>query len=910
MRYLHQTVSLIALLTASAAAPAFAQDAGEPEGVATPKNDSATEQEIIVTGIRRSLEDAANIKRAAPNLVEAISAEDIGKFPDRNLAESLQRVTGVQITRNKGEGSGVSVRGLSENFTRTLYNGRVLTSPNGTRGFSFTSMPTDFVSTVEVSKTPTADMIDGGLSATVNVKINRPADVGKNIVTVVAEGLYETNPKKVTPHVSAFVNRVFGDGSFGVNLGVNYEKRKVIQAGFTGYGIEQRKENATGGYDYNLDGTRSDTAYGFDHATTFVSDEGDFERKAVVGGVQWKPADNVNLYADGLATWFTDGFNRFEHQLRWTNIGGPTGAVRGSTVSENNLLTFLDADGVDHQSNNLDWVTKDRTLNFAVGGDATFDRLTVSGEATYGRSVRNVSDRNSFAPISRASASYDIGGDLGGVPEIAYTRGYDPLDPSTFYFRSFSAIRGQKTTETNKSGRLDLKYDFDVGFIRSIKVGGYYGEDEIEFGARPRYFVSPQVLSEIYGTPYLSGVEGGAISAADLLKVVDYSRFIGDGLGVFLVPDYSKLFANVSLDDVLARGTLTIDRTNQFTVGEKVLAGYARADFATADDRLSGNIGLRYVRTRVTSDGFGADIANAELQNDSITLIVPDSGPIAFRNSYSNWLPSFNMRFNATENLIVRMGLARAMTRPDLNRLSPSVAINANVRTITTQNPFLKPYLADQADLSLEYYFGRTGLLSAAVFYKDVKNFIVDTTSVETRTIKSTLTGTVTLDFRTFRPDNGEGGKIKGIELNAQVPLDMLPSPFDGFGVTSNLTLLDVSDVATVADGPKVPIPGVSKRSYNLGAYYEKAGFGIRANYSYRSAAVNSVAGTFGDGDRQKPYGQLDISANYDVSEFLSLTFNASNVTGATLKRETLQGVLLSEYDFGRRFTAGARVKF
>ncbi|WIW90417.1 TonB-dependent receptor (plasmid) [Sphingobium sp. V4] len=908
MQYFSATVSLLAVI-ASAGYPAFAQQAAQDEATVTPA-DQTQNQEIVVTGIRRSLEVAANIKRAAPNLVEAISAEDIGKFPDRNLAESLQRVTGVQITRNKGEGSGVSVRGLSENFTRTLYNGRVLTSPNGTRGFSFTSMPTDFVSTVEVSKTPTADMIDGGLSATIDVKINRPADVGKNIVTVVAEGLYETNPKKLTPHVSAFVNRVFGDGSFGVNLGVNYEKRKVIQAGFTGYGIEQRKENAANGRDYNVDGIISDTAYGFDHATTFVSDEGDFERKAIVGGLQWKPADNVNLYADGLATWFTDGFNRFEHQLRWTNIGGPNAAVRDSTVGENNLLTFLDADGVDHQSNNLRWVNKDRTINLAAGGDATFDRLTVSGEATYGRSVRNLSDFNSFAPISRASASYDLGDDFGAVPDIQYTRGYDPYDPSTFYLRSFSATRGRKNYETNKSARLDLKYDFDTSFIRSIKIGGYFGDDKIEFGERPRYFVSPQMLAQIYGTPYLPGVEGGAISAANLMKEVDYSRFVGEGLGRFLVPDYDKLFADASLDDIFARGTVTIDRTNQFIVREKVLAGYARADFATADDRISGNVGLRYVRTRLTSDGFGADIANAELQNDSITLIVPDSGPISFRNAYSNWLPSFNMRWSATDKLIVRMGIARAMTRPDLNRLSPSVAINANVRTITTQNPFLKPYLADQADLSLEYYFGRTGLLSAAVFYKDVKNFIVDTTSTETRTIKSTLTGTVTLDFRTFRPDNGAGGKIKGIELNAQLPLDMLPAPFDGFGVTSNLTLLDVSDVETVAGGPKVPIPGVSKRSYNLGAYYEKSGFGIRANYSYRSAAINSTIGTFGDGDRQNPYGQLDISANYDVSQNLSLTFNASNVTGATLKRETLQGVLLSEYDFGRRFTAGARIKF
>ncbi|WP_212592665.1 TonB-dependent receptor [Sphingomonas insulae] len=899
------------MAVAGAAAPAFAQDsaAQAPTPVAT-AGDEADSADIVVTGIRRSLQEAIAIKRDAPNLVEAISAEDIGKFPDRNLAESLQRVTGVQITRNKGEGSGVSVRGLSENFTRTLYNGRVLTSPSGTRGFSFTSMPTDFVSAVEVSKTPTADMIDGGISATINVRINRPVDVARNVVALSAEALYESNPEKLTPHVSAFVNRVFGDGTFGVNLGVNYERRKVIQAGFTGYGIEQRRENATGGFDYNRDGVRSDTTFGFDHATTFVSDEGDFERKAIVGGLQWKPSPDINLYADGLATWFTDGFNRFEHQLRWTNIGGPTGAVRGSTVGAGNLLTFLDADGVDHQTNNLNWTIADRTLNFAIGGEAKAGNLTVTGEGTYGRSVRTLSDRDSFVPISRASASYTLVDDLGAVPDIAYTRGYNSLDPSTYYFRSFSSFRGQKGYEMNKAVRLDAKYDFGDSFLRSVKIGGYAGEDEIEFGPRPQYTVGPQVLASVYGTPYLPGVEGGAISAAGLLKEVDYSRFIGDGLGKFLVADYSKLFANLNLEDVLARGTLVLNRTNQFTVDERVLAAYARADFASADDRLVGNIGLRYVRTRVSSDGFGADIANATLQNDSITLLVPDSGPIAFRNRYSNWLPSLNARYELADNLIVRVGLARAMTRPDLNRLSPTVTINANVRTITTQNPSLRPYLADQADLSLEYYYGRTGLLSAAVFYKDVKNFIVDTTSVETRTIRSTLTGTVTLDFRTSRPDNGAGGKVKGLELNAQVPLDMLPSPFDGLGVTSNVTLLNVSDVQTVAGGPRVPIPGVSKRSYNLGGYYEKNGFGIRANYSYRSAAVNSTTGTFGDGDRGEAYGQLDISANLDVTRNLALTFNASNVTHATLKRETLGGVLLSECDFGRRFTGGARVKF
>jgi TonB-dependent receptor len=888
--------------TAAESAPT-ARDDGE-----RPLDDVASGEDVVVSGIRRSLADALSTKRDAAAILDAVSAEDIGKFPDQNMAESLQRVPGVQITRNKGEGQGISVRGLGANFTRTFYNGRILPSPTGGRNFSFTSLSSDFVSRVEVQKTPTADLIDGGVAATVNVQLARPLDASRSHTALNIEGLYESNPEKLSPHASFYTSQKFADDRLGFNFGASYEKRNVLQGGYDAYGIETRAETPNSpAYDFNLDG-RYSGSYRFNHAIDTWVEDGSFERLSFVGGVQARPSDTLELHADAFYSQFTDDALRTQHALRYTNLGGPGAKIVATQIDADNLVSFFDADGVDHRGSFSDQNYRDRVLSVASGGKLQLGALTLSAEGTYSRSER-ISNVMNVNAISRASASYDMRGGYGEIPVISFNRGFDPLDPSVYRLLSIAGNLDAQTRDKNRDVRLDATYDVGNGFLRSLQAGGYLGRAKKTFES-VSYNVSSKIAAQVLGLPFDPTIEGGTAAAAPFLVPGDNSEYVGDVLGTYLVPDRDKLFGSKTLDDLLAVAPPVIQPSNNYSVREDVYALYARANFATADDTISGNVGLRYVKTDQQSSGAAPDLSQVILLQGDVSVLVPVATPVTVTNKYDNWLPSLNLRWSPSPRFAVRFAANRAMTRPDLGLLTPRTTISANVRTINSGNPFVKPYLADQADLSLEYYLGQTGILSAAVFYKDVKNFIVSTQTTETHTLIRELGGTTTLEFRRSQPNNGAGGTVKGIELAAQLPFTFLPGFFDGFGILSNLTLLDVSDVVVTQGGPRVPVTGVSKRSYTIGGYYEKYGFGVRASYTYRSGYVESQTSNFGDGSYYNPYGQLDISASYDLSKRLSMVVDAVNVTNEIQSTHNDVGVLRQTFDFGRRISAGVRYKF
>lgn len=880
----------------------------ETDAAVEATDEQATGGDIVVTGIRRSLADALTAKRDAPGIVDAISAEDIGKFPDQNLAESLQRVPGVQITRNKGEGQGISVRGMGANFTRTFFNGRILPSPTAGRNFGFTSLSSDFVSRVEVQKTPTADVIDGGIAATVNVQLARPLDAGRNRTALSVEGIYETNPDKFSPHVALYTSQVLADGKLGFNFGASYEKRKVLQGGYDAYGMEPRTETpGSPVYDFNLDGAYSGT-YKVNHVLDTWVEDGSFERISFVGGVQARPVENLELYADVFYSQFTDFAMRTQHSLGYTRLGGPGAKIIATQIDPGNVVSYFDADGVDHRGAFSRQENRDRVLSIALGQKLNLGALTITAEGTYSNSERLASVMNVNA-ISRASASYDMRGGYDKIPVVTYNRGFNPLDPSIYRLLSVAGALPSPTRDRNRDARIDASYTFDGGLLRSLKAGGYFGRATKSVESIS-YNVSSRIAADVLGLPFDPTIEGGTAAAGSFLVPGDNSKFVGDALGLYLVPDYDKLFANGSLADLLKVAPPLSQPSNNYKVREDVYAAYARADFGTADDSLTGNIGLRYIKTRQTSSGAAPDLAKVILLQGDVSVIVPSATPVTVHNNYDNWLPSLNLRWSPMQNFAVRFAANRAMTRPDLGLLTPRTTISANVRTINSGNPFVKPYLADQVDLSFEYYLGKTGILSAALFYKDVKNFIVSTQTTETHTLIRELGGTTTLEFRRSQPDNGANGTVKGLELSAQVPLTFLPGALDGLGVLANLTLLDASDVQIVQGGPKIPVTGVSDVSYTIGGYYEKYGFGLRASYTYRSGYVESQASYFGDGSYYDPYGQLDISASYDINDNASVVLEAVNVAKGVQSTHNDIGVLRQTFDFGRRFSLGARLKF
>ncbi|MET3665107.1 TonB-dependent receptor [Caulobacter sp. 1776] len=911
-----------ASLLALALIPGFGHAQTAAPGAAAPAQDAATVDEVIVTGFRQSLAQAATIKRTASVISDVISAEDIGKFPDQNLADSLQRITGVQITRTNGEGSKISVRGLSPDFTQTLYNGRVLTTPSGGRSFEFSTLASDFVSAVEVYKTPTADQLSGGLAATVNINTAKPLDLGRDRIAMSAEGLYEVKAKKVRPQVAVLVNHLFND-KFAINAGVNYQRRDFRSDTFRGFGFENGVEaTRTPKLDYNRDGDFNDTLR-FNHEAGTRIILGRTKRVTAIGGFQFEPTDHIEIYGDALYSKYETKLTQPINTLRFTSIICPTaqqgvapgGCIRDSALDAEGHVIYLDADGVDYRNTNTVSNTYNTLKSGATGFKLEFGRLKVDGEGSYSK-ARQLFDSWVPTVLGRASASYDFRQDPSTLPQISFNRGYNPLDPTNFRGIGLSGDYHRPINDRNWDTKLDLTFDAGQGFLRSIKGGARYSDRKQAFGTNQIKVTAAQ-LAGLLGLPVVSSVDGPSFDASSLMRRYTFDHFLNSYDGpvkypnTFLSADADLLFAKAPLSEILKVAPPVRALANEYAVGEKEASAYLRADFSTADDDLTGNVGLRYVHTDQESSGYAPDLTQIRFSLGSSTTTLPSVTPVSIKRKYHDLLPSLNVRYRLREDLVLRAAAAKVMSRPTLSTLSPSTTVNANTSFITINNPMVDPYRAKQLDVSVEYYFGHGGLLSAAVFYKDVQNFVVSTSRTENINVILTETGaTVPRSFTISQPDNGAGGKLKGAEVGVQAPLTFLPGPFDDFGVIANFTYISADDVATVQGGPALALPGVSKYSYNLVGYYENGRLSARLAYNFRSKFVNATASTFGDGSYAHSYGQLDFSAGYDLTKSISLTLDGQNLTDSARIDQNVYGYARGYENVGRRFTAGVRAKF
>ena len=911
------------ILAFAGSLPAMAQQSIPAEATTAPDGAAPAVEtapdDIVVTGIRRSLADATRTKRDLPVIADGISAEDIGKFPDQNLAESLQRITGVQITRSRGEGSSVNIRGLSSEFSRVQYNGRTV-GTGGSRSFDFQTLSAEFVAGVEVYKSPTADMLEGGLAGTVNVRSARPLDIGKSTVSVSVEGVHEQNSNRLTPRGAILANYVTNDDTFGLTLGAGYEKRRYLQVSGLGYGVETAGE-ASKRLDYNLDGDQNDT-FTFDHAYTARAVEGFRERLTLIGGFQAKPADWFEAYGDVLYAEFRDDGTRYEDQLRFTNINGArTGdpfGIRGSTITTDlnaslpansqGFVTVMDADGVDQR---VDAITE-RYKNTVGSGSVGFKlgngpaKLNVMGSYTTSALVENLFG---YGILARASAKISRPDGLSGMPRPEYTRGYTPAFGNFNYVSS--SVRENRASDENLDARADLTYEFADSPISAIKVGGYVGKRQI---VRTEYQASfsPADVSAVSGgrLPFLPDVEGsqGAINAAQFLTTKDFGGKIQYLTTPMVVADTSKFFSFAPLDGLLGRVPLTLQRGAGFDIIEKSKAVYLAADYSHG--ALSGNVGVRYVDTNVISSGFAPDLESVIVEPGGVFSSIGDAAPATFRSDYAYFLPSTNVKLNVSDRFALRIAVARVLGRPGLGQLAAGTSVNANVLSISSGNPALKPYLSDQADVSAEFYLPGGGILSAAAFYKRLSNFVISGQQLESHTVTFRGGGRETRTFRRTSPENSGTVRLKGIELGAQVPFTFLPAPMDGFGVGGSFTYIDAPKVVTTEGEMATPLEGVSKIAYTGSAYFEKSGFGIRASYTWRDAYTGGQPNYFGDNVTTRAYGQLDGSISYDITQQLSLNADVSNALNANAVVDNGFGLLRQRDNFGRRITAGARFKF
>ena len=840
--------------------------------------DKEISEEIVVQGVRGSLKRSLDLKRDAIGVVEGISAEDIGKFPDLNIADALQRIPGVTLERDfasNGEGRRINVRGLPSAFIQTTLNGITAASSatdgsNAVRAFDFDIFASELFSAATVSKTPTADISEGGLSATVNLQTPRALDYNERKFVISASTQFADldDGGGPDPRVALLFSDTFNDGKAGISFSAAYSDTAVrgdwtqgFRFGDTGGAF---LNNTLNGAD-RVAGTADDlTQADLDSLGTTVNGSAatleqlqdiasdtiapllprvgpnisERETLGVTLGFQFRPSEDVEFSTDLLYATFDDT------QYRGT-IDGLTGFGRRGVVP----LSLTVADGV-LSGATLDNITQ-RTESVEDAFENEFMHLTVEGKwnindrwnasAQFGYSTAESDElRRTYLFQNTGEFTYDL-----SVPESPQFFGanFDYLDPDDYVPGGFR-FRPRSREDEQTSVRFDLERVFDEGVLSSVKVGVRYADKEVsqQRGERRDFDTSALDFDDF------------ALSARELAP-----GFLG-GAAAGTPTDF-LLIDPVAGDAFLPRSlvsTVPVDPLSTWTVSEESTAFYLKTLWAPSWGSV--DLGVRIVRTE--GDSIGSQVSGG----------VPEA--VSFPSTYTNVLPNLNAKFNLDENVVLRFSANKAIARPTLGRLSPGTSIQPTTLSASAGNPELDPFEASQYDLSLEWYFAEEGLLAATFFYKDIASFI--TTGITQEVITGTnlvnddgenVSGST---FSVTRPINGEGGELTGLELSYQQPFGET-----GFGMLANTT---ISESEGEVLGQTSQLVGHSELTYNLLGYYDKDGVNVRLAYSFRSDYLETIRQ--GDEQRVDDRQQLDLSIGYDLNDSLTLTFDAINLNG------------------------------
>ena len=884
-------VSTLAL-SAAAASTAVAQTAAP----AAQQDDTAVE-EIVVTGTRASLRSAQAIKRDASQIVDSIVATDIGKLPDHNVAEALQRIPGIQIDRNYGEGSNIAIRGLTQ--VRTEINGRDSFTAGEGRSLSFEDVPSEVLAGVDVYKNPSAELIEGGIGGLVNLRTRMPFDFsGAKFSASVGGNRYDL-AKKSEPLASAMVSDRWDTkiGEIGVMYNLAYQKAAFRQDDVSIQPFYPRADIP--GYV----GQTVQVPYGAGVNIT----EGNRRRLGQSLAVQWRPTDKLELYSqinrsDYKFSWFDYS------QFAYTDINSPIQTVPGSTYKFDGNGQFLSGsfqnvpDDINTSYTNRHSITTD----YSFGGKwEASDRLTVTSDFQY---VKATTKSTRFIVITHTTAPV-LNMDISGKhPSITVSPSGYLTNPNNFQMSAF-LDHLENNSGDEKAWRGDVEYRVsDDGFLRSIKAGARYADRGATTRSTPyRYFYIGQPITNFAGqyevTPFDNFMRGKGTSYGPVL-----------GYSSDLVQNYDEALTKLGATSRVALSPNDINNQS-----EKTWAGYVVGKFAFDLGRfpVDGNVGVRVVDTKVATDGYLSFIPQV-LQADGVTYQqgAATYTPVNVASSYTKALPSLNLRVHLTDTLQWRIALSKALSRPTFDQLNPNLSIaqqnpaQAPVpQTGSSGNPNLKPLTADQFDTSLEWYFSPTSSLYASAFYKKVDGFIAN---VATDEVYFGQTYSIT------RPVNGDNGKIKGFEVGYTQFFDFLPGLWSGLGVQANYTYVDSkapSPGSTDTNGNSltVPLEGLSKNSYNIVGIYEKGPLSARLAYNWRSTWVVTTQGN-GTGNLpllNEPFGQLDGSINYNINDHLTASIEASNITDTM--RTTNYGITSRPHDYqynDRRIGVSLRLSY
>lgn len=882
-------------MVAAFAAPSFAQDAAPAED---------EEDAIVVSGFRASLENAVNEKKNNDQIVESVSAEDIGKLPDASIGESIARLPGVTSQRLNGRSNNISIRGFGPDFSQTVLNGREQTSTGDSRAVEFDQYPSEIVSQVVVYKSPTASLVGQGLVGTIDIRTVRPLDYGKSVLAIGARGTYadlgalNAGSKKYGYRANATFIDQFADDTIGIALSASYVDEPYQLQEFNAWG-------------YAGAGTAASPAV-IGGSKSYVTST-QLKRLGLNGTLQYQASDTVRMTLDGFYSNFEDDQSKrgIELPLGFGAFGttGPTGAA----VSDGFVTagTFNNVQGVVRND-----IFQRKADLYSFGYNAAYDGD--DGWKAFVDIGYSKTDRNELSIESYAGTGF--GQALGATDTISFTSGAsgtvfdptldysnpalirltDPLGWGGGVVPQVGYYNNRIIEDELKQYRVGVEKEVD-GFFSAIKFGMNYTD-------RQKSLTPDEFLVRLRG-----GALELAIPSDALLRPTNLGYL---GLGPIVSYDAR---------DLIADGTLVLDRNlspdipaKAYNVTEDLMTAYLQADIEQemGSGTLTGNIGVQAIHTDQGSSGtvFAGGVARS----------------VRASTSYWDILPSLNLSMRFDSDFVIRFAASRQIQRPRLDdmRVAVSYGISNNAADSPTGlapfidgnggNPQLRPYRANAFDLNFEKYFGQSGLISLQLFHKDIKSYIDRTRfpfdyagyPLPTGLPPATLIGRLESSFNTG------GGSMYGGELAVTLPFSNISEALDGFGVTGGVgyTKTKIKDAAGNVD----QIPGYSKWVANGTAYFEKWGFNARGSVRYRSSFLGDFTGFGGSPTRRTALAEMivDGQIGYDFQEGSALSGLSVYLQGQNLTDERFASVGASrsqviDYQiYGRRFLGGFTFKF
>lgn len=826
-------------------------------------------ENVIVVGQAAGALSAINQMRSADNLVSIVTSDSIGQFPDENVSEALQRISGVFIERDQGEGRFVGIRGIDPSLNVASINGLVVPSPESDRrNVALDVIPSELVESLEVTKTLTPDQDGDAIGGTINIKSLSAFDRDGMSYRFSAQGYYNDLESENGHKISGSYTNVFdfGNGELGVAMSASTNERK--------FGTDNIE--ADGGWEVDDNGVR------FHEELELRNYQIERQRDGFALNLDYRVNENDLYYFRTLYSNFSDQEfrNRIEFKLDEGDVSFDTNG--------------LSAINTEVQRELKDRYEEQEITSYVFGGENIIDRWTLEYSLGYSEASEVEPGRidSQFEYTDLAMAGYNS---TGPIPALFYSQDGD--NPANFELDEI-VLEDNMAEDEQSSVRFDVTYDTEfVGNPGYIKFGGKYRARDKSSDVNVRIF---EDFDDALGAkPTLDQFVSGS---------TEYSL---GAYGPYVDPSLQRAFVNSNLGNfILDEDGSLLDSSRDYQIQEDITALYLMSQVDIKDWRIT--YGLRYEQTDFEANGFNVREVDVSGQDD--VQVVATS----FSNDYSDILPSINIRYAPTDELILRAAYTESVARPSFGDLSPTpgaIEIEEDGADIQLQveagNPALQPYEAQNIDIAIEYYPENLGILSAGIFYKNIDNFIFDA-DVSSAIPASLYAGNIAVtDAEILQPLNGSSADLYGLELGWTRQLSDLPSPFDGLLISVNATFTDSDADLGLAAGndrsnsSKLPSQADSVANFVVG--YEKYGLSLRLSSSYISDRITLIDLEDASNDLyEDAHHQIDLTAKYDVSENLQVFFNAINLNEEPNYRFYGSRNLNGQYDeIGQSFVLG-----